>query len=372
MQRKRLKNMESICTVTAAALPTHTFQRRTEQRGYTASRRASGMTIPKKENGKLRKYESPRGDNRHLYFAPCDPGWIEDPATPVIFVEAEKSALAILAWCERHDRPLIPVALGGCWNWRGRIGKTVTPDGERVNEKGPLPDLQIAENRKAYILYDSNVAKNDSVYVARETFITGLQERHADVYVLNLPASPSVNGPDDYLAVHGDAALFTVFETAEHRPAIVEKSSTTLTIHLESYQQIPKEHLQPMWPGYIPFGKLVHLAGDSGEGKSPLTLDLIARVTSGADWPDGTKNALGPRPVILLASEDDPNDTICPRLELAGADLSRVFDAKITKGQDRDEILLALDRDLQQLIAAAAGLPDLALMIIDPITGVNR
>jgi hypothetical protein len=141
-------------------------------------------------------------------------------------------------------------------------------------------------------------------------------------------------------------------------------------IQLQPYEEITKEHLHFMWPGYLPLGKLVHLAGDSGEGKSPLSLDLIARTTSGADWPDGSKNTLGPRSVILLAGEDNCADTIRPRLELAGAGLSRVFNVRCTvgKGQERHEILLALDRDVHQLAAQARKIPDLAGLYADPIT----
>jgi hypothetical protein len=171
---------------------------------------------PRDANGKIeRKYVSSGMDNRHLYFAPCDSTWVEDPTTPVIFVEAEKSALALLAWCERHYRRLIPVALGGCWSWRGRIGKIVTAEGERVDERGPLPDLQIARGRRAYVIYDSNSLSNQSVHVAREKLVAELHGMDSDVRVIDLPASPGINGPDDYLRRLGDTAVFDLFESAK-------------------------------------------------------------------------------------------------------------------------------------------------------------
>ena len=57
----------------------------------------------------------------------------------VVLVESEKSALALLAWSERLQRTLLPVALGGVWSWRGKIGKAETADGKGTAEVGHFP-----------------------------------------------------------------------------------------------------------------------------------------------------------------------------------------------------------------------------------------
>jgi putative DNA primase/helicase len=87
-------------------------------------------------------------------------------------------------------------------------------------------------------------------------------------------------------------------------------------------------------------------------------------------WPDKTPNRAGPQSVILLAAEDDPEDTVKPRLELAGANVKKVYDVKCTMRLDQKPVekLLALDHDIHELIAKARTIPDLALMVIDPIT----
>lgn len=120
----------------------------------------------------------------------------------------------------------------------------------------------------------------------------------------------------------------------------------------------PKE-LRWLWPGRIPQGKLTILSGDPNLGKSFLTLDIAARVSAGRPWPDeeqGTGEAEGAEAsekspaevglesgcaggtggevgevgggvggrVLLLAAEDDAEDTILPRLQRAGADLARI------------------------------------------------
>ena len=74
------------------------------------------------------------------------------------------------------------------------------------------------------------------------------------------------------------------------------------------------------WPSYFPLGKLSIVEGDPGDGKSVLTVDLAARWSSGLVMPDGL-NGFGPTPVIMVSAEDDPEDTIVPRLMAAGARL---------------------------------------------------
>lgn len=78
-----------------------------------------------------------------------------------------------------------------------------------------------------------------------------------------------------------------------------------------------------LWPGYLPRAKVTTWDGDPGDGKSMASTDVAARASSGALWPDESTN-LGPVPVIMITAEDDPEDTIVPRLRTAGADLSKI------------------------------------------------
>lgn len=143
-----------------------------------------------------------------------------------------------------------------------------------------------------------------------------------------------------------------------------------LVYKLSSLDEVEETSLSWLWPGFLPDNQLVHFAGASSEGKSPVTLDIIARVTTGKEWPDGTPNTLGPRSVILMAGEDDLSDTVKPRLRLAGADISKVKLFTVTAKRDDKETALsaAIDRDYQGLADAVRSLDDLALIVIDPIT----
>jgi hypothetical protein len=91
-----------------------------------------------------------------------------------------------------------------------------------------------------------------------------------------------------------------------------------------------------LWPGRIAAGKLTLIDGDPDQGKSLLTLDLGARLTTASPLPDGTQVAQ-PMSVVLVGSQDGIRDTILPRLRAAGADLSRVH-AFIGMSQDGIEV----------------------------------
>jgi len=126
-----------------------------------------------------------------------------------------------------------------------------------------------------------------------------------------------------------------------------------------------------MWPGYLPMGKLVHFTGNSSQAKSPVGIDLAARITVGGCWPDGTPNDLGPRSVIVMNIEDDIEDTIIPRFRLADGDKSKIYCIKGTRVQKETGAVergVALDTDMHDLTALAHSIPDLGLIIIDPIT----
>jgi hypothetical protein len=79
-----------------------------------------------------------------------------------------------------------------------------------------------------------------------------------------------------------------------------------------------------LWPGRIALGKLTTFAGQGGLGKTFVMLDIAARVTRGLAWPDSEGACCEAGQVLLLSGEDDPDDTLVPRLIELGADMTRV------------------------------------------------
>jgi putative DNA primase/helicase len=132
---------------------------------------------------------------------------------------------------------------------------------------------------------------------------------------------------------------------------------------------VVKEILCWLWFGYFAVGKLNLLNGDPGLGKSLALLDIIARVTTGRKWPDGTPNNNAGR-ALLISFEDDLADTIRPRLEAAEADLSRVDFLQGIRGYNPDgnENVRPFDlrRDILSLDEAISD--DCKIIGIDPLS----
>jgi hypothetical protein len=130
-------------------------------------------------------------------------------------------------------------------------------------------------------------------------------------------------------------------------------------------QDVTTERLHWLWRGYILFGKLTMLDGDGGLGKSTLMLDLAARLSRGRPMPDGSRHA--PAGTLLLMAEDGAGDTIKPRLENAGADMSRIgLLQTYTDPADNLEVMPTLPDDLS-IIETAIYQVEAKLLVIDPI-----
>jgi archaellum biogenesis ATPase FlaH len=138
------------------------------------------------------------------------------------------------------------------------------------------------------------------------------------------------------------------------------------------FSHIKSEQLHWLWEKRIPLGKLTTLDGDPGLGKSLLTLDLAARITTGRPMPDGTPGVKGS--VVLIAPEDGVTDTIKPRIEAAGGDLSQILLLNYVKDEDPEtgEIYLfplTFSKHFR-LFSEAVEQTSPTLVIIDPLVAV--
>ena len=92
---------------------------------------------------------------------------------------------------------------------------------------------------------------------------------------------------------------------------------------IRKMSEVELQEVKWLWKPYIPFGKLIIIQGDPGEGKTTFALRLAAACSSGVALPG--METTEPFNVIYQTAEDGLGDTIKPRLIEAGADENMVL-----------------------------------------------
>ena len=132
-----------------------------------------------------------------------------------------------------------------------------------------------------------------------------------------------------------------------------------------------------LWLNRVPAGAITWGVGKPGNAKSLWATDLAARVSSGADFPDGAKNTMGAKKVLMYCGEDDLQRTVVPRLMASKANLDNItlldnssFDVFDREFNRIDRRSIDLQPRLQDAVPFVQDNPDIALLILDPTTGV--
>lgn len=191
------------------------------------------------------------------------------------------------------------------------------------------------------------------------------------VRIVELPGLPPRGDVYDWLEMHdaleADALRARIQALIEAAP-IVSPSEVIGGPILQCMADVEPVEVRWLWPGRIPLGRITLFVGRPGEGKSFLTTYMAARVSTGSPWPDRSDCAKGS--VILISAEDDPGDTIRPRLDAHYADVRRVHLLAMVRriGDDggRRDVLFTLS-DVAALETALKRHPDCRLVVVDPI-----
>lgn len=164
--------------------------------------------------------------------------------------------------------------------------------------------------------------------------------------------------------VFADLPLIVAKKAAERFTVAAAAEEYASTVELLRGSDVKPEAVTWLWPGWLAAGKMHVLGGAPGTGKTTISMALAATVTTGGRWPDGSRSPVGN--VVIWSGEDDPADTLVPRLALSGADLSRVyFIADVFDGDGRRSFDPA--RDMEPLRRKLAEIGDVRLLIVDPI-----
>lgn len=159
------------------------------------------------KDGKVLKYEFPRGATARLDVPPrCRP-LLGDPSVSLWFTEGQKKADALAA------KGVCVVCLLGVWNFKGRNefgGVTLLTDFDLIAWNG----------REVRIVFDSDLMTKRPVRDALERLTENLQRKGAHVTAVYLPPAPHGGkiGVDDFLLTHTLAELEAIIDTPRPQP----------------------------------------------------------------------------------------------------------------------------------------------------------
>lgn len=163
------------------------------------------------------------------------------------------------------------------------------------------------------------------------------------------------------------------------RPSVTEPATlqangqpapkTGRVLRVRAFTELELRYVEWGWEQRVPLGKLTILGGLAGQGKSQLTTWVTARLSRG-ELPGALRGE--PVSVVMVSAEDDPEDTIYPRLLLAGADVSMVHVVDVRRYEDDGTVTpggVELPGDSHAILEALRA-TGARLIVLDPISGL--
>jgi hypothetical protein len=135
--------------------------------------------------------------------------------------------------------------------------------------------------------------------------------------------------------------------------------------------QVAPRPIEWLWPGRIVLGRLTLVIGEPCAGKSFLALDLAARTSRGGPWPGADVGIEKAGDVVLWSGRDDLAETVRPRLDSLGADLSRIAAVQSAAADDgpphERPLALVAGLDAAEVDSAVEHTPGCKLVVVDPL-----
>jgi hypothetical protein len=146
-------------------------------------------------------------------------------------------------------------------------------------------------------------------------------------------------------------------EVSAQLEAIKKRASfSAASLRVACMADIEPETVAWLWFPFIPKRKLTIIEGDGGIGKSWLTCAIASAITRGVGLPASDPFTAGS--VLFLSAEDGLGDTLRPRLDAVGADVSRIY--ALAEPLTLDAIgLIKLENEIIKYAPA--------LVVIDPL-----
>jgi hypothetical protein len=243
------------------------------------------------------------------------------------------------------------------------------PDGEYQILTLPAPDNLIPWARLPERLRAAMNGSRPSVAVG-EAISAVIPEGQRNHHLASLAGTMRRRGMSQSAI---EAALLEVNQT-QCQPPLPEKEVTVIARSVSRYEAKPvtppdssdvtlrlmsdikAEAVSWLWKPFIPISKVTLMEGDPGIGKSWVSLAIATAVSLGKGLPG--QEISEPANVVLASAEDGLGDTIRPRLDAMGADVSRIYaiDGAITL----DDVGFTLLEGYLESVSPA-------LLIIDPL-----
>ena len=277
-----------------------------------------------------------------------------DPATPIVLVEGEKDVQTV----ERLGY-LATTSPAGAKNWQDRY-------------VGPLA------GRTIIILPDNDADGARYCHDAGADLLAA----GCTVKVCRLPGLPEKGDVSDWLQDgHAtedlrdelDRAVPWALDSQAHQDATQRRNSHNAqpkSLIVTQLSTVTPERVEFLWKPFLPKGRPVALEGDPGVGKSALVAKIIAHITTGTRFPNVLEKTpppkdFTPQNVCLLTSEDDPADTLVPRIVVNGGNVSRVY--YITGWEQPDGVQGIVTLQDLELLKTAMERYTPAVLVFDPI-----
>ena len=191
----------------------------------------------------------------------------------------------------------------------------------------------------------------------------------ANVRVVQFPELPPKGDVSDFFQAGGSVEeLYARIDAAPAwmPQAVGDSTSASDGLVARCAADIRPKKVDWAWQNRIALGKHSMIGGEGGLSKSQFLAFLAATISTAGMWPADEGTApLGN--VIMFSAEDDPDDTIVPRLMAAGADRSRVRIVEAARDAS-GERLFDLQQDLDALERELEAFGDVKLVTFDPIS----
>ena len=266
---------------------------------------------------------------------------------------------------EYKDKPIL-YHLPEIPEWIAAGKRIYSPEGELkvdhiVSKGGAASTSPFGAGRNKWRLEYSKALAGAEVIVLPDNDKPGLdfaQDKAASLYgiaknikVLELPELPEKGDIIDWFNAGG---MFEKLERLASAAPDYEPSDNG--VKLRCMADIKAESVSWLSQPYIPKGKVTLLEGDPGIGKSWVSLAIATGVTQGKGLPG--QEPTEPANVVIASAEDGLGDTIKPRLDAMGAEVSRIFAIDGALTLDENGFTL-LEKYLERVRPA--------LLIMDPL-----